>query len=87
MPTLNHEAVAGGLAGARDVLGDEVSVRQLIISRKLVKERKLALADAKGIRAAGTNQYGLGMMQPMGRPQTEQTREMSPGTVAEEVLG
>ena len=33
------------------------------------------------------DQRGLGMMQPKGHPQTERTREMSPGTITKEVLG
>ena len=71
MPVLNHEAVMGGLARARDVLGDEAPVRQLIISMQLIWEGKLALIDAKEIHAIGTDPHDLGIMQPEGRPQTE----------------
>ena len=85
MPVLNHESVVGGLARARDVLGDEAPVRQLVILRQLAKEGKLALIDAKGIHAAGTSPYGLGMMQPEGRPQQNKP-ENAPGTVVEEML-
>ena len=32
VPVLNHEAIAGGLARARDVLGDEAPVRYLKVA-------------------------------------------------------
>ena len=53
MPVLSHEAVVGGLARARDFLGDEAPVRKSIISRQLIKEGKLVLVDAKEIHVAG----------------------------------
>ena len=87
VPVLNHEAVVGGLVRSRDILGDEAPVRQWIISRQLIREGKLVLIDTKEIHIAGTDPHDLGIMQPVGRPQTERTKKMSPGTVAEEMSG
>ena len=53
MLVLNHEAVVGGLARAQDVLGDEAPIRQLIISRQLIREGKLVMIDAKEMQPGG----------------------------------
>ena len=51
MPVLNHEAVVGWLVRARDVIGNEAPVRQLIVLRQLIREGKLVLTDTKEIKA------------------------------------
>ena len=75
MPVLNHEAVVGRLARARDFLGDEAPVRQLIISRQLIKEGKLVLIDAKGIHVAGTDPRDMGIVQPEVRPKLNKLKD------------
>ena len=62
MPVLNHEAVVGELIRARDVLGDEAPVRQLIVSKQLIREGKLVLIDAEEIQVAGRDPCDLGIM-------------------------
>ena len=69
MSVLNHEAGAGRFARAYNIHGIEVSVRQIIILKRLVERATLVQVNARTIHATGTDPCGLGLMQHERRPQ------------------